>query len=244
MENSVAENCESWLGLKTGTKNPQQLFFESKKSWFSKQAKFPRLFLSGCSPHQTTRSGRWSGHGMATGWSLVAWTALAPCMFREIFTKLLSLFSTIAFQAGQVSLPIGSCQGRGTMFQWSEKRDGNVRHSHGISMALIEIDGLPFLKMVDLSMARWNNQMVSFEHDLQIKHNSSTAQGGGGSFKNRKPIGEIGCCESGMAERSHWWNERWLELCLLECLQWLQWSPHPQLLDVVWCTATVVVVVA
>ena len=42
-------------------------------------------------------------------------------------------------------------------------------------------------------------------------HNtSSTAQGGGGSFKNRKPIGEVGCCESGMAERSHWWIERWL----------------------------------
>ena len=31
---------------------------------------------------------------------------------------------------------------------------------------------------------------------------SSTARGGGGSFKNRKPIGEVGCCESGMAERS------------------------------------------
>ena len=39
---------------------------------------------------------------------------------------------------------------------------------------------------------------------------SSTAQGGGGSFKNRKPIGETGCCESGMAERSHWWTERCL----------------------------------
>ena len=39
---------------------------------------------------------------------------------------------------------------------------------------------------------------------------SSTAQGGGGSFKNRKPIGELGCCESGMAERSHWWTERCL----------------------------------
>ena len=75
-------------------------------------------------------------------------------------------------------------------------------------------------------------------------YTSSTAQGGGGSFKNRKPIGEDGCCESGMAERSHWLTERWLELCLLEWLQWLQWSPHPQLLDVVWCTATVVVVVA
>ena len=39
---------------------------------------------------------------------------------------------------------------------------------------------------------------------------SSTAQGRGGSFKNRKPIGELGCCESGMAERSHWWTERCL----------------------------------
>ena len=34
------------------------------------------------------------------------------------------------------------------------------------------------------------------------KHTSSTAQGGGGSFKNRKPIGEVGCCESRMAARS------------------------------------------
>ena len=73
---------------------------------------------------------------------------------------------------------------------------------------------------------------------------SSTAQGGGGSFKNRKPIGDVDCCESGMAERSHWLTEWWFELCLLEWLQWLQWSPHQQLLDVMWCTATVVVVKA
>ena len=32
---------------------------------------------------------------------------------------------------------------------------------------------------------------------------SSTAQGGGGSFKNRKPIGGVGCCESRLAEPSH-----------------------------------------
>ena len=38
--------------------------------------------------------------------------------------------------------------------------------------------------------------------DLHM-NTSSTAQGGGGSFKNRKPIGEIGGCESGMAERIH-----------------------------------------
>ena len=29
-------------------------------------------------------------------------------------------------------------------------------------------------------------------------------------FFNRKPIGEVGCCEPGMAERSHWWTERCL----------------------------------
>ena len=34
-------------------------------------------------------------------------------------------------------------------------------------------------------------------------HTSSTAQGGGGSFKNRKPIGRVGCCDSRMAERTH-----------------------------------------
>ena len=38
---------------------------------------------------------------------------------------------------------------------------------------------------------------------LTVFHTSSTAQGGGGSFKNRKPIGEVGCCESGMAKRIH-----------------------------------------
>ena len=38
-----------------------------------------------------------------------------------------------------------------------------------------------------------------------------TAQGGGGSFKDRKPIGEVRCCESWMAEQIHWWIERWLE---------------------------------
>ena len=45
-------------------------------------------------------------------------------------------------------------------------------------------------------------------HDLKFhiiitNYTSSTAQGGGGSFKNRKPIGEIGCCESPMAEQKH-----------------------------------------
>ena len=51
---------------------------------------------------------------------------------------------------------------------------------------------------------------LSFVYIYTCTYTSSTAQGGGGSSKNRKPIGEIVCCESGMAERSHWWTERCL----------------------------------
>ena len=43
---------------------------------------------------------------------------------------------------------------------------------------------------------------LSYRQMLLIR-TSSTAQGGGGSFKHRKPIGEVGCCESRMAERLH-----------------------------------------
>ena len=40
-------------------------------------------------------------------------------------------------------------------------------------------------------------------NQIDYMFTSSIAQGGGGSFKNRKPIGEVGCCESRMAERTH-----------------------------------------
>jgi hypothetical protein len=40
---------------------------------------------------------------------------------------------------------------------------------------------------------------------------SSTGQGSCGSFKDRKPIGEFGCCEWWMAERTHWWMEKCLD---------------------------------
>ena len=67
------------------------------------------------------------------------------------------------------------------------------------------------LTIANLSVIGWYIYVCScmvysvyiYIHTTFIKYTSSTAQGGGGSFKNRKPIGEIGCCESGMAERSH-----------------------------------------
>ena len=61
----------------------------------------------------------------------------------------------------------------------------------------------------------------SYDSILRLKHNpdynhrthntSSTAQGGGRSFKSKKPIGEVGCCDAWMTEQIHWWSERWLE---------------------------------
>ena len=56
----------------------------------------------------------------------------------------------------------------------------------------------------------WCSMTVNSVHIYIIHiyiYTSSTAQGGGGSFKHRKPIGEIGCCESPMAEQKHWWIE-------------------------------------
>ena len=66
-------------------------------------------------------------------------------------------------------------------------------------------------------------QMLIILSDTHIYiYTSSTAQGGGGSLKTRKPIGEIGCCESGMAERIHWWTERCLRSPLfLSLFLWL-----------------------
>jgi len=70
---------------------------------------------------------------------------------------------------------------------------------------IIPTDELIFFTGVGIPPSR--NMFQMYVH-LAIADTSSTAQGGGGSFKNRKPIGEVGCCESGMAERSHSWIER------------------------------------
>ena len=48
------------------------------------------------------------------------------------------------------------------------------------------------------------HQLLPFGCDGIINHVPvCTAQGGSGSFKDRKPIGEVRCCESWMAEQIH-----------------------------------------
>jgi hypothetical protein len=49
---------------------------------------------------------------------------------------------------------------------------------------------------------KYIGSILGSKKEAYTAHTSSTAQCGGGSFKNRKPIREIGCSESRMAERS------------------------------------------
>ena len=47
-----------------------------------------------------------------------------------------------------------------------------------------------------------------------------------------------------MAERIHGWTDRWLELCFFGMVAMVAVVTSPQLLDVVWCSAVVVAVIA
>ena len=55
---------------------------------------------------------------------------------------------------------------------------------------------LPSFAIVQLDGVQTSFGWKSFKLDT-----SSTAQGGGGSFKKKKTIGGIGCCESRMSEQ-------------------------------------------
>ena len=75
---------------------------------------------------------------------------------------------------------------------------------HWIIMLVISVQFASHHAAMVLFRVRWEkNSRKTCPH-----LSSSTAQSGGGSFKignHRKPIGQVGCCESWMAERSHWW---------------------------------------
>ena len=79
------------------------------------------------------------------------------------------------------------------------------------------------MKLCPLKKSPWKTEPTSSGFSNQywfLMYTSSTAQGGGGSFNDRKPIGEVGCREWRMAERTHWWTDKWLErrpICLFIC---------------------------
>ena len=53
------------------------------------------------------------------------------------------------------------------------------------------------------ALAAWLPQSLAGSHLGRGCIPVCTAQGGSGSFKDRKPIGEVRCCESWMAEQIH-----------------------------------------
>ena len=85
----------------------------------------------------------------------------------------------------------------------------------------------PKIVIVLLSLDFWWDYF--YHPHFTLIYPSSTAQGGGGSFKDRKPIGEMSCCDSWIAERTDgpkggWHSESlsvslslslYLSLCLL-----------------------------
>ena len=83
------------------------------------------------------------------------------------------------------------------------------------SIAVISIyNGIHCIAVASIALTSIAATSIAVTSIFLWLYTSSTAQGGGGSFKNRKPIGEVGCCESRMAERSHWWTDRWLRSLL------------------------------
>ena len=56
-------------------------------------------------------------------------------------------------------------------------------------MSLVWLGKISFWRFSRIDLQRQKSVGVSID-------TSSTAQGGGGSFKKRKTIGEIGCCEA------------------------------------------------
>ena len=81
----------------------------------------------------------------------------------------------------------------------------------------------------------WAQSAVTFPWMVISTSSTGTAQGGGRSFKDRKPIGEVWLLWCMDGRENPLMDRMWLELYVY-FLERLQWSPHPQLLDVVWCS--------
>ena len=67
------------------------------------------------------------------------------------------------------------------------------------ALALICLSGLSWASNSD------DDGFIFFLTLYSLFFPSRAARGGGGSFKDRKSIGEIGYCESRMAKRKHGW---------------------------------------
>ena len=123
---------------------------------------------------------------------------------------------------------------------------------HIITTPLLIIDPIYIYLYQNISMCPWVVYLYVFyvsiggetgSHLMVYRYTSSTAQGGGGRFKNRKPIGEVGCwwITDGRANPLMDWQVVGVVFCgVVAMVAVVTW---PQLLDVAWCSAVAVVVV-
>ena len=82
-----------------------------------------------------------------------------------------------------------------------DPRWSNSPESHRVQLLSRQLWTSDLIAQVAISLQKNKHATMTM-----IKIDTSrAARGGGGSFKNRKRIGEIGCCESRMTKRKHWW---------------------------------------
>ena len=70
------------------------------------------------------------------------------------------------------------------------------------------VSSLQIDRQIDNYNCKYHYTTLLHTTPTTITSTSRTAQGGGGSFKNRKPIGEVRGRQSGIPERSHCWTDR------------------------------------
>ena len=99
---------------------------------------------------------------------------------------------------GAVKVLVQKLLTRCSRHQISEPGHGEAVQKHPVgSIFILLVKSCPMFLMQAHNLA---NSMLT----------SSTAQGGGESFKNKKPIGEVRYHDAWMAERANWRKESWL----------------------------------
>ena len=98
-------------------------------------------------------------------------------------------------------------------------------HAKSAQLALFQKKGVSWIcQLADVSHwlvhQKWR-QCLILSHFLPVVPHKAVAEVSK-IGNHRKPIGEVGCCESRMAERSHWWIER----CLISLTLSLSFSAY------------------
>ena len=112
------------------------------------------------------------------------------------------------FQASSSTGSMGPTQRRPEKGRPSESKAGRFKNVAGLCMG-ISVFLRDFMAIsMGFQNSWWDFHGFNgiYNRILQVVPHKAVAE----VSTNRKPIGEIRCCESGMAEQIHWWTERCL----------------------------------